>query len=160
MGGRLRVLESYCEALKILKQASLIRMRNGQVSHHVRHNYQLQTKDKLPLPVICVSNKDYRTRMDRHRIRDMPPAMDVIGIPAIRLCALSLPSKDRFERVLKCYSFELPNALAHIRGWCHRSGLERYFDLRKLVEHELDVCTSFLVMRKTNGDLGNRSQSG
>ena len=142
---RLQALETCQIALAALRSECLIRMRNQKVTRNSQKSYQSQTSDQEGLQVYCVSNTQYRAHMEGYELHNMPASLDVVGIPAVRLSALALPSNDRFESVWNYWTLDMLEILAKIKGWCRRSAMPRQLDLRRIIEKELKVSQYMII---------------
>ena len=140
-GARLQKLGSYRQALITIKRELLIGLRNQKTNRVVQKKYREQTKDPNPLRVFYVSNSHYRAYLEGFGIHDMPCSLEATGIPSVRLCALSLPSRDRFKSVWNYWKIDVPKAITEIRCWCSRSKMERQLDLKDIVSKTLAVSS-------------------
>ena len=133
-------LQSYLSVLKRLKLETMIQMRNLKVSSSIQRSHQNQQQASGALRVYSVSNAHYLDFLEGYDVSNMPSSLDVVGIPAVRLCALTLPSQDRFKKVWEHWTIDVPEVITRIAAWCVRSTIARRLELRAMVEKQMMVC--------------------
>lgn len=136
---RLDKLECQSECIRVLDEHLVMKVRNQKVTRGLQAKYKDSTNDHIPLRVYCVSNLHYNWHLEGFSLSRIPCPVELTGIPALRLCAMTLSSKDNFEETWQRWRIRVPEIVLKTAGWCKQSVMVRRNDLRQKIRQQLEV---------------------
>lgn len=143
---RIRKLNSRLEAMGSIYNGALMRMRNAKVTRSMQDKHRQSTKDRISLKVLCISNTDYAKHQKGYPENSFPASVQATGVPSVRLCGLTLPSKDKVDTLKRGIMVTLPSILASMELWSEQSFNPRYQEMYRVVERPRLVRTiAFLI---------------
>lgn len=118
---------------KLIAQ-SLVKIRISKTTSAMQRIYRESTHELNVLKVYCVSNTDYARHVSGYNETNLPYTLQVTGIPALRICALSLPSTDKFTAIRQHWQITVPALITKLEMWCQQSSMVRRMELRTIFE--------------------------
>ena len=132
-------LEIQSACVSALTNHLLMRTRNKKVTRELQAKFKDETGDPFPFKVYCVSNTHYAEHLEGYSLnRTIPCPVDLTGIPSLRLCAMTLPSKNKFEDIWQRWRVGVPELVLKTSVWCGQSVMLRRNDLRQLITHHFE----------------------
>ena len=123
--------------LEKLSAQGLIRMRNQDVRAKMQSIFQMSFPEASALDVFCVSNSEYWKH--RQIVTEEPSlSMDVVGIRALRLRALSAPNKRSFAAVWDHWTVAMPRILYQLDNWRKQMKIPRRREVMEIVRVPID----------------------
>ena len=123
--------------------------RNETVMQGLKENYKSLTKDKVELPVFCVSNSVYMDHVRGYDFSQPPPlSLQDTDIPRLREYLYALPSKGKFATLQHYCSGLLMGVLNTMELSCSVSKLKRQDNLDQIV-HQAHLVSWFFGVQNT-----------